>query len=113
MPLDRYSAAGWFPTYYVSGSSDTSAPPRPDMGWAYEDWAVNRFLGLYYDMAPVPPDEVLLPFPISDAALTSARPAMAEMTHGAGCVERISGGAPWAARISITSRTSPRLCERV
>jgi hexosaminidase len=40
--------AGWFPTYYVSGSSSTSTPPRPDMSWAYEDWDVNRFLGLYY-----------------------------------------------------------------
>src|SRR3954471_7421859 len=30
---------------------------------------LSSFLGLYYDMAPVPPDEVLLPFPISDAAL--------------------------------------------
>ena len=40
--------AGWFPTYYVSGSSETSTPPRPDMSWAYEDWDVNRFLGLYY-----------------------------------------------------------------
>src|SRR3954462_15649708 len=32
---------------------------------------LSTFLGLYYDMAPVPPDEVLLPFPISDAALKS------------------------------------------
>jgi hexosaminidase len=40
--------AGWFPTYYVSGSSETSAPPRPDMGWAYEDWDVHRFMGAYY-----------------------------------------------------------------
>jgi excinuclease ABC subunit C len=30
---------------------------------------LSSFLGLYYDMAPVPPDEVLLPFPIVDAAL--------------------------------------------
>jgi excinuclease ABC subunit C len=30
---------------------------------------LSTFLGLYYDMAPVPPDEVLLPFAISDAAL--------------------------------------------
>jgi excinuclease ABC subunit C len=30
---------------------------------------LSSFLGLYYDMAPVPPDEVLLPFPIADADL--------------------------------------------
>jgi excinuclease ABC subunit C len=30
---------------------------------------LSSFLGLYYDMTPVPPDEVLLPFPIADAAL--------------------------------------------
>jgi excinuclease ABC subunit C len=30
---------------------------------------LSTFLGLYYDMAPVPPDEVLLPFAISDAVL--------------------------------------------
>src|SRR3954463_10863121 len=30
---------------------------------------LSSFLGLYYDLTAVPPDEVLLPFPISDAAL--------------------------------------------
>jgi excinuclease ABC subunit C len=30
---------------------------------------LSSFLGLYYDLAPVPPDEVLLPFAIADAAL--------------------------------------------
>jgi excinuclease ABC subunit C len=30
---------------------------------------LSSFVGLYYDMSPVPPDEVLLPFPIADAAL--------------------------------------------
>jgi hexosaminidase len=40
--------AGWFPTYYVSGGTTSSVPPRPDMAWAYEDWDVNRFLGAYY-----------------------------------------------------------------
>lgn len=30
---------------------------------------LSTFLGLYYDMTAVPPDEVLLPFAISDAAL--------------------------------------------
>jgi excinuclease ABC subunit C len=30
---------------------------------------LSSFVGLYYDMSPVPPDEVLLPFPIDDAAL--------------------------------------------
>ena len=40
--------AGWFPTYYVSGGTDASVPPRPDMAWAYEDWDPSRFLGLYY-----------------------------------------------------------------
>jgi hexosaminidase len=44
----RVLNAGWFPTYYVSGSNETSAPPRPDMDWAYEDWDVHRFLGLWY-----------------------------------------------------------------
>jgi hexosaminidase len=40
--------AGWFPTYYVSGGPTATAPPRPDMAWAYEDWNPSRFLGLYY-----------------------------------------------------------------
>jgi len=53
--------AGWFPTYYVSGSSETSAPPRPDMGWAYEDWDVNRFLGLYYASHDAHEPEFVLP----------------------------------------------------
>jgi len=30
---------------------------------------LSSFLGLYYDLTAVPPDEVLLPFPISDAQL--------------------------------------------
>jgi excinuclease ABC subunit C len=30
---------------------------------------LSSFLGLYYDLTAVPPDEVLLPFPITDAAL--------------------------------------------
>jgi excinuclease ABC subunit C len=30
---------------------------------------LSSFLGLYYDMTPVPPDEVLLPFAIADSAL--------------------------------------------
>src|SRR4051812_3832960 len=30
---------------------------------------LSSFLGLYYDLMPVPPDEVLLPFAIADAAL--------------------------------------------
>jgi excinuclease ABC subunit C len=30
---------------------------------------LSSFLGLYYDLAPVPPDEVLLPFAIADADL--------------------------------------------
>jgi hexosaminidase len=53
--------AGWFPTYYVSGSSSTSAPPRPDMSWAYEDWDVNRFLGLYYASRDAHEPEFVLP----------------------------------------------------
>jgi hexosaminidase len=54
--------AGWFPTYYVSGSSGTSAPPRPDMTWAYEDWDVNRFAGAYYASHEVrEPEFVLAP----------------------------------------------------
>jgi hexosaminidase len=57
----RVLNAGWFPTYYVSGSSDTSAPPRPDMGWAYEDWDVNRFLGAYYASHDVHEPEFVVP----------------------------------------------------
>jgi hexosaminidase len=53
--------AGWFPTYYVSGSSSTSTPPRPDMSWAYEDWDVNRFLGLYYVNRDAHEPEFVLP----------------------------------------------------
>jgi excinuclease ABC subunit C len=34
-----------------------------------DDEILSTFLGLYYDMTAVPPDEVLLPFPISDADL--------------------------------------------
>jgi hexosaminidase len=53
--------AGWFPTYYVAGSSSTSAPPRPDMAWAYEDWDVNRFLGAYYANRDAHEPEFVLP----------------------------------------------------
>jgi hexosaminidase len=57
----RVVNAGWFPTYYVSGSSETSAPPRPDMSWAYEDWDVNRFLGLWYASHEAHEPEFVLP----------------------------------------------------
>jgi hexosaminidase len=53
--------AGWFPTYYVSGGPTKSVPPRPDMAWAYEDWDVNRFLGLYYTSRDAHEPEFVLP----------------------------------------------------
>jgi hexosaminidase len=53
--------AGWFPTYYVSGGTTSSVPPRPDMAWAYEDWDVNRFLGAYYTSREAHEPEFVLP----------------------------------------------------
>jgi hexosaminidase len=53
--------AGWFPTYYVSGGPTKSVPPRPDMAWAYEDWDVNRFLGVYYTSRDAHEPEFVLP----------------------------------------------------
>ena len=54
----RVMNAGWFPTYYVSGLT-ASAPPRPDMRRAYEQWEVNEFYGVLYagDLS-VPPERV-------------------------------------------------------
>ena len=49
--------AGWFPTYYVAGSSS-----QPDMTWAYEDWDVNVFFGAHHpSRAPREPDFALSP----------------------------------------------------
>ncbi|HSV40396.1 MAG TPA: beta-N-acetylhexosaminidase [Nocardioidaceae bacterium] len=35
---------GWYPTYYTT----VPLPPRPDVGYMYESWAVHRFHGAVY-----------------------------------------------------------------
>jgi len=56
--------SGWFPTYYVNGPTGT-APPRPDMTKAYEEWEPHQFYGPLYANGTLqfPPDTVAVDEP--------------------------------------------------
>jgi hexosaminidase len=56
----RILNAGWWPTYYVSGSTEASVPPRPNPADAYAKWKVSDFYGVLFANATLqlPPQRV-------------------------------------------------------